>query len=54
LVDYSEFIKIFLQAGTTGRKLNVVAEIKLDMKKSTYTLNEYEDLLGRISEHVRT
>jgi Ca2+-binding EF-hand superfamily protein len=31
-----------------------VAEIKLDMKKSTYTLNEYEDLLGRISEHVKS
>lgn len=24
------------------------------MKKSAYTLNEYEDLLGRISEHVKS
>lgn len=53
LVDYPEFIKIFLQAGQTGRKLNAVSEIKLGERRSTHTMNDYEDLLGRINEHVR-
>lgn len=53
LVDYAEFIKIFLQAGSTGKKLNAVSEIKLSISKSAFSLNEYEDLLGKINKHVR-
>lgn len=52
MVDYTEFIKIFLQS-QTNKKLNTVGEIKLELKKSAYTLNDYEDLLGRMSQHVR-
>jgi hypothetical protein len=49
MVDYTEFIKIFLQSQTNNKKLNAVGEMKLELKKSAYTLNDYEDLLGRMS-----
>jgi hypothetical protein len=52
LVDYTEFIKIFLQQ-PSSRKMNTVGEIKLGLSKSAYSLNDYEDLLGRINEHNR-
>lgn len=52
LVDYAEFVKIFLQPGD-GKKLHAVAEIHLDLKRSAYTLQEYEELLGRMSEHIK-
>jgi len=35
-----------------GKKTGSIVELKLDLKKDTYTLNDYEDLLARISLHV--
>lgn len=48
MVDYNEFVKLFLQDSAL-KKSNAVGEIKLDLKKSSYNLTEYEDLLSRIS-----
>jgi Ca2+-binding EF-hand superfamily protein len=53
LVDYAEFIKIFLSAGSQGKKLNATSELKLGIKNSAFSLNEYEDLLGKINRHVK-
>lgn len=33
--------------------MNAIGEIKLDLKRSAYTLSEYEELLGRMSEHIK-
>ena len=52
MVDYNEFVKLFLQDSAL-KKTNAISEIKLDLKKSSYNLTEYEDLLARISQHVR-
>lgn len=52
MVDYHEFVKLFLQDSAL-KKTNAVSEIKLDLKKSSYNLTEYEDLLARISQHVK-
>jgi len=49
MVDYKEFIKLFLQENSAMKKTNAVSEIKLDLKKSSYNLTEYEDLLSRIN-----
>ena len=49
MVDYNEFVKLFLQESGALKKINAVSEIKLDLKKSAYNLTEYEDLLSRIS-----
>jgi hypothetical protein len=36
-----------------GKKSQAVAEFKLDLKKDAYSLQDYEDLLARISVHVQ-
>lgn len=36
-----------------NKKTGSIGELKLDLKKDTYTLNDYEDLLARISIHVK-
>lgn len=50
--DYNEFIEIFfknnLDDGPSGQDDN----LKLKLNKTSYTLQDYEDLLSRISAHV--
>ena len=52
-MDYSEFIKIFLQGQGQSKKMNAVGEIKLELKRSAYTYADYEDLIGKINQHVK-
>ena len=52
MVDYNEFVKLFMQDSGSLKKTNAVSEIKLDLKKSAYNLTEYEDLLSRVNQHV--
>lgn len=57
LVNYMEFVQIFLQDAGNVKKVHTAAhatEIRLDIKKSNYSMNDYEDLLGRISEHAKS
>lgn len=52
-VDYAEFVNIFISEGNGVKKVGMVAELKLDLKKNSYSLYDYEDLLSRISIHVK-
>lgn len=49
-VDYEEFTKVFLEDSTSKAKPS--QEMRLD-RKSPYNLQDYEDLLSRISSHVK-
>ena len=49
-IDYEEFTKIFLEDSASGAK--AAQETRLD-RKSPYNLQDYEDLLSRISSHVK-
>jgi Ca2+-binding EF-hand superfamily protein len=49
-IDYEEFTKIFLE--DSASKAKPAQELRLD-RKSPYNLQDYEDLLSRISSHVK-
>lgn len=52
-VDYEEFVKIFLEKQSQqSRDEQPSLEVKLD-KRSTYQIQDYEDLISRISMHVK-
>lgn len=50
-VDYKEFIRLFM--GLDQEKKPKDEKLKLDVKKSAYTMQDYEDILGRISIHSK-
>lgn len=62
-VDYEEFVRIFMErkdraTGSANQSVDyfggdLMPEVKLD-KKSTYQIQDYEDLLAKISTHIRT
>lgn len=50
-IDYEEFTKIFLEDSGPSR---AAADMRIDhQRKSPYNLQDYEDLLSRISTHVK-
>jgi Ca2+-binding EF-hand superfamily protein len=60
-VDYEEFVKIFMErrekgGGSANQSVDyygdAMPEVKLD-KKSTYQIQDYEDLMSKISQHIR-
>lgn len=51
LVDYEEFIKIFLQP-SVSKKHAGMAEIAFNIQKNARTMSDYEELLAKIKSHV--
>ncbi len=46
-VDYNEFIRLFISSEPTMKK-SLDDKLKLDVKKSTYNMQDYENILSRI------
>ena len=53
-VDYNEFIRLFIGEENPRSKKQRDEKLKLDVKKSVYSMQDYEDVLGRICEHAKS
>ena len=51
-VDYMEFIRLFMGQDKSSKK-GRDDKLKLDVKKSVYSMNDYEDVLGKIQVHSK-
>lgn len=47
-VDYNEFIRLFMGSAESSKKGGRDEKLKLDVKKSVYQMQDYEDVLSRI------
>lgn len=51
--DYNEFVEIFFKNNIDDGPNVQGEDLRLKLSKTSYTLQDYEDLLSRISAHVK-
>ena len=51
-VDYNEFIRLFMGQQKANKK-GKDDKLNLDVKKSVYKMNDYEDVLAKIQVHSK-
>lgn len=52
-IDYNEFIRLFIGSQKQVSKKSRDDKLKVDLKKSAYSMQDYEDILGKISVHAK-